>query len=36
MQDTLFNVLTNEQARSENNVQNQLDQEFAAGAPWFD
>lgn len=35
MQKTLFDILTNEQARSAAHIQASVDQEFVAGAPWF-
>lgn len=35
MQQTIFALLTNEQARTAQAVEASLDKEFAAGAPWF-
>jgi hypothetical protein len=35
MQQTLFAILTSEQARDEEEVAASLDREFSAGAPWF-
>lgn len=36
MQQILFAILTNEQARSSEVIETTLDQEFSVGAPWFD
>lgn len=35
MEQTLFAILTNEQARDEEEIEESLDREFSAGAPWF-
>ena len=35
MQQTIFAILTDEQARNADAVEVSLDKEFAAGAPWF-
>ena len=36
MQQTIFSLLTNKQARNRNTVRLYVNREFSAGAPWFD
>ncbi len=36
MKQTIFTILTDPEARSQSAVESSLDQEFTAGAPWFD
>jgi hypothetical protein len=36
MQQTIFTILTNKQARDIRVVEKTLDREFAVGVPWFD
>jgi hypothetical protein len=36
MQDTLFTILTNEQARNRAAIIASLDKKFSVGAPWWD
>lgn len=35
MQQTLFAILTSEEARDEEEIEASLDRELSAGAPWF-
>lgn len=35
MQNTIFIMLTDEQARAPTLIEQNLDQEFIVGAPWF-
>ena len=36
MQETIFTILTDPQARQRRKVRASLDREFSSGVPWFD